>query len=115
MQQLQVSLEDQGDVTVLKLEGTASAMNVQQLSGPLMKLAARRPPKVVIDMARLDFISSLPIGELVSMARAVKLHGGTVRIAGPRPAVREILDHVRLGELMPIFDSVDLASEHRAG
>lgn len=107
MADLKVSLDERPEATVLRLHGSATAMNVAPLSRQATVLSAKRPAKLVIDMSELEFISSLPIGELISMARAVKLHKGQVMIAGASPAVREVLSHVRLQEVMPMYDTVD--------
>ena len=76
---------------------------------PLLPDPSDLPQRVVVDMSGLEFLSSLPLGELVAMSRAVKLHGGRVVIAGARPAVREMLSHVRIDQIMPCFDGVDAA------
>lgn len=94
---------------VLVLSGQADARNYPPMMAKINAISASRPQRVVIDMSGLEFLSSLPLGELVAMSRAVKLHGGRVVIAGARPAVREMLSHVRIDQIMPCFDGVDSA------
>ena len=94
---------------MLVLSGQADARNYPPMKAKINAISASRPQRVVVEMSGLEFLSSLPLGELVAMSRAVKLHGGRVVIAGARPAVREMLSHVRIDQIMPCFDGVDAA------
>lgn len=115
MNALDVRIEERAGAWVLVLIGSATAANVDVLGRAVTRISAARPARVVVDLSGLVFVSSLPIGELVGMARGVKMHGGTVVVAGANPMVREVMNHVRLGEVMPMVDSVDAALALGAG
>src|SRR6516225_1570445 len=68
---------------LLRLEGEAGVHAVDRMSFilMLMRLVARRPPLVVVDLSGLTFLSSLAIGALVGFCRELGRFGGRVKLA----------------------------------
>jgi anti-anti-sigma factor len=98
-----------GDATVLSLVGSASMLEVDRLSRETDRCAAGRPKKLIVDMTRLDFLASLAIGQIVAMTKSVKMHGGTVVLAGPNGDVAEVLRRCNLSAIVPVVSSVEAA------
>ncbi|HEX4796743.1 MAG TPA: STAS domain-containing protein [Humisphaera sp.] len=83
----------------LKMDATEIAFN---------RVAAQRPPLVVVDLAGLAFISSLGMGLLVALRGGTR-HHSLVRLACASGLVLDALRRAKLTELFELFDSVDLA------
>jgi len=74
-------------------------------SGPAVKLQARRlidgRADVLIDLSRVEFVDSMGLSVLVGLFKAARGHGCRAGFVGVRPAVRRVMEIVRLDE---IFD-----------
>ncbi len=84
--------------------GTANTLEIE-----LMRLSALRPHAVVFDMAGVTFVASLGMGLLVGCAKGVARSGGALRLAALRPEIKMSFERARLGDLMPIDDTVEHA------
>ena len=66
-----------------------------------------KPKLVVLDLAKLNFISSVGMGLLVRIQNQLKESGGRLVLAAPRPLIREALRRAALQRIFEIRDSVD--------
>jgi anti-anti-sigma factor len=64
---------------------------------------------VVLDLAKLGYISSAGLRILMLAARRVTEQGGTLVIAGLQPVVREIFQITRFDRVFRIFDDASAA------
>jgi anti-anti-sigma factor len=99
---LKVEVHDTPEGTIVRLRGEAGVVEAGALEAALLRLAARRPAKVTIDLSELEFISSLAMGVLLAFRRGVVRTGGRVCLAPElRPMVREALNRA---ELLSLFE-----------
>ncbi len=106
------------DGVIVKLVGSAMSEAGQQLQMRLTFIIAGHPRNVVLDLAGLEAISSLNIGELVSFRKSI-LAGppgthqaapyGRVVIASASPMIEKTLTFTRLHELFPLYPDVQAA------
>lgn len=98
------SYEEQNAV-VVELSGRIALEEANALDAELRRLAARRPrPRVVvIDLKRLEFISSIGLGVLVAFYKT--LRGVRIVLAAPQPLVRTLLRHANLHAIFTIVDT----------
>ncbi|MDX2115151.1 MAG: STAS domain-containing protein [Planctomycetota bacterium] len=94
---------------VLRLVGSVSIDDAAQLERAVAQVLGQAPLRVVVDISKLSFISSVGMAALVKLHRGLKHRGGEVRLVGPSPPVFGVLDRARLIELMPIAPSVESA------
>jgi anti-anti-sigma factor len=105
---LQVDVLETGKGPVVRLRGEAGAEESSALQASLLRLVARRPACVTIDLSELVFISSLAIGVLVTYRRGSVRAGTRVCLAAEfHPAVREALDRVALMSLFEVDDAAE--------
>ena len=95
----------------LRLEGEAGVHAVDRMPFilMLMRLVARRPPLVVVDLSGLTFLSSLAIGALVGFCRELGRFGGRVKLAAIPPVIYESLKTSRLHMLFEVCATVEEA------
>jgi anti-sigma B factor antagonist len=105
---LQVELSHVRDIPVLSIGGEMR-LDLAVLERELNRLAAGRPPVVVLDLSGLSFISSLGMGLLNSFRRGLHSHGGITRIAAAQPDVATALRLCSLDKLYEMHDSLDAA------
>ncbi len=109
MAALVVSTQQTDDATIVELQGSASMTEVDSFSRQTDRLAAARPKRLVLDLSRLDFLASLAIGQLVALNKSVRMHGGTMALAAPKPDVRAVIDRCNLRAVLPVFDTLEEA------
>jgi anti-anti-sigma factor len=62
--------------------------------------------RIVLDLSRLNYISSAGLRILMITARQVKSQQGVIAVAAMQPVVREIFDISKFTFVLPCFDSV---------
>lgn len=68
----------------------------------------------VLDLRDLEFLSSLGIRMLLSVARVVTRRGGQMVLFGARPMVAEVLNAMALEEVLPMFRTEEEATARLA-
>jgi anti-anti-sigma factor len=86
------------------LTGKLDIAGAQAIETPLAVVAGARG-NVVIDMAGVDFISSIGIRHLVIAAKAIARGAGKLVLLAPTPMVTEVLVSTGLEQILPIVTS----------
>jgi anti-anti-sigma factor len=60
--------------------------------------------RLLLDLSKTTYIDSSAIGWLISTSRAFRDGGGAFVIHSVQPAVRQIMDVLRIGRVVPIAD-----------
>lgn len=79
------------------------------LTGIVAELAAGRTPKIVLDLHRISWVSSLGIEGLRRIHRLCAEHHGWLRLACVGGRIENILLTMRLNWIFETFDSVEEA------
>ena len=61
-----------------------------------------RGARAVVDMSQVEFIGSMGIRMLISVARALSKKQGKLVLFGPKPLVQEVFVTTALGEIIPV-------------
>ena len=77
-------------ITVVELDGRLDINGALALEKKLGE-TPERTPDLVLDLAKVDFVSSAGIRVLVQLLKEATSHGGSVVLSGVNPAVRDIL------------------------
>jgi len=100
-----VSIEKNGVVRVAA-EGNITTQDFQSPDNknPLEKLLGVTwfTNKVMLNLDRSDYIDSSAIGWLIGSQRAIKEGGGMLVVHSIRPSVRQILDLLKIGKVVPL-------------
>ena len=94
---------------VVRLSGSCTMLVASQLGETLLRLVSESVRLIIIDMTELDFIESTGLGGIVAGYLRLRRMQGELRIVGPRPAIRQLLELTRLTQLFTIHDSVESA------
>jgi anti-sigma B factor antagonist len=104
-----VSIEVTGQehVTLVEVSGRVDSMNADQLGTALSAQIDEGKTNLVLDLAKVEYMSSAGLRELVAALKKVKMKrdGGDMRIAQPSSRVREVLEMAGLDTIFLIFDS----------
>lgn len=93
------------------IKGTADIATHDQFKKIISEIKDQPLKKVVLDICNLEFLTSLAVGEIVSLNKTCKAAGGKVVIAGPNEYVMGVFKVSRLGDVIPIVDTVEKGVE----
>jgi anti-sigma B factor antagonist len=96
------SRTDNGNETVLTIEGTLDAVTAPELRTVVDDLVNESRKEVTLDLASLRLIDSSGVGVIVSLFKRVRANGGQVRITGLRDQPRAIFRLLRLDRVFPV-------------
>ncbi|HEX4796744.1 MAG TPA: STAS domain-containing protein [Humisphaera sp.] len=105
MQPLQVEIEKRGTALIVRLLGEMS-LQMEDVDVAFRQVAAQRPALVVVDLEKLQYISSLGIGLLLALRKDMG-PGGIMRIAGAQGMAIDALRRARLMDLFEFCENVD--------
>jgi len=101
------------NTAILTLRGSLDIDTAPALRANLNRLVARPAPRVVVDLAGLDFCDSMGVGVLVTAHTRALENGGWVRLAAPSSFLRRLLDTLGLTDYLAIFPAVAAAVADR--
>jgi len=83
-------------------------MNVQQLGRELEQLFDKEHAvKMVINFAKIKFLSSAVLGKLISLNKKVAAEKGRLAFCGINNDIMQVFKITRLDKLIPIYDEED--------
>jgi anti-anti-sigma factor len=102
---LQVRIESGPPVPVVAVSGSASMSETDRLRVELERIAAQKPPSIVLDLSELEFVCSQGLGVLITVQGKLREHGGQLRLAGVRPPIRKVLEVTRLTRMFELYET----------
>lgn len=106
MNKLHITSEETPGGLILRLTGAATLASADLMQAAVTRAIAARPAKVIVDLSNVTDISSLLAGQLVALQNGLKHHNGHAVLAAPIPRVREALERMRIGLVVPIVEAV---------
>ena len=99
----------ENNVTVVAASGRLDAVTTPAFEEHIRALVAGGVSSFVLDLERLQYISSAGLRGILTMAQLVKEKQGRVILAGVTGNVRSVFDMCRISELFRLEDSVEAA------
>lgn len=97
-------------ITVLELGGSAQAPPlIQALDGELRGAISLDSLKVLLDVAKVDFIDSATLEALVSFQKKYAQVNATLAFVNMTDYLKKVFEIVRIGELFTSYDDMDAA------
>lgn len=92
---MEIKLEMDNDVIILKLIGNLVASTAERLRTQIAKLIEKRYFFVILDMGRVDFIDSSGLGACIAVNRDLSANQGLLACAALTGNVRKIFQMTR--------------------
>jgi anti-sigma B factor antagonist len=96
--------------TILKLEGRMDIGGTEEIDLKLSSAATEENAFMIADLSGVGFMSTIGIGTLVRIAKAIRRRGGNLVLLAPQPVVRLVLEKTRIDELISIHDNLEQAA-----
>ncbi|HEX2313757.1 MAG TPA: STAS domain-containing protein [Thermomonospora sp.] len=104
--ELNVSTSSQGGHAVVTASGELDLYTAPRLQTALAALLREEAGSVVVDLSGVEFCDSTGMNVLLAAMKRLEERGGTFELAGPRPAVRRILQVTGLDTVFTITDAL---------
>ncbi len=102
---LQISIRESGDVTILDLQGRATiGADSDLLSSHLQGLVANGVRKLLLNLADLTQLDSSGISAITGTYLSLSHQGGSLKLLCPSGRVRAVLRVIRLPDIIPTFE-----------
>ncbi len=105
------TVTQQGDVTVVEVEGQLIVGNRQELKQKVLEQLDAGVRKVLVDFSRTGYIDSSGLGVLVSLAKKIRDTGGDLRLANLNEDLQTLFELTKLDTLFQISESRERALE----
>jgi anti-sigma B factor antagonist len=106
---MEITVTDMNRATLVKIVGRIDSSNASQLGNVLADRISGGALNIVVDLEKVEYMSSGGLRELVAALKQVKKDGGDLRLCSPSPRVQEVLGLAGLDSLFQIFDTQVLA------
>ena len=98
------STDEATAITTVKPEGFLDADTVLRLRKVLFDLIGEERYKLIIDMEKLEYISSAGVGVFIGVIKRVRENDGDIIFLHPLPTVYRVLDILGLTKIFKILD-----------
>ena len=109
---MEITQTQHGNVLLIELAGRLDAYTCQDLSAHLTGLFEAGQSRMVIDLARLTYISSAGLRVLLQARKNAKALDGLVVLSGASGVVSEILETAGFQTIFNCFDTFEAALAH---
>jgi anti-anti-sigma factor len=110
---MKIEASEREDVRIVALDGKLDTNAAASFETQLEALAQESARSIVVDLAKLDFITSSGLRVLIATAKRLKAGGGELCVCGLNQTVGEAFDISGVGALLRVFHSVDDALKAR--
>jgi len=102
MSDFKISREDTNGVALLRVEGFLDAHTFEQLEEAIRGIFESGCFKLVVDLGRVDYISSAGAGVLIGARSESQENGGDIVLLNPTESVKEVFDLLGLTQIFKI-------------
>ncbi len=102
---MEIRTRDMGDVKVVQIEGELDTGTSPEAQSQLDQLREQGVKKILLDLAKLDFISSAGLRVLLATSQQLKEDGGDLRVCSLNETVKEVFDISGFSGLLMVFDT----------
>jgi len=103
---LAFSISREPGYAVLSVTGDVDAGTEQHFRDALTSVLTHGVLRIVVDLSRVDFMSSAGIGVVMGVRRVLSDAGGSVVLASPHGQVAQVLSMTGVAEVIPVTASL---------
>jgi anti-sigma B factor antagonist len=104
---METSVDRRGDVSTVHVSGSVDGLTSEDLQRVLASEVEAGRHNMVADFGEVDYTSSAGLRVLLATLTQTRSRGGDLRLAGPNPEVRKVLDLSGFTSILRVFDTVD--------
>jgi len=104
---METSVEQKGTVSTVHIAGRVDGFTADTLQQVFSSEVAIGHHELVADFSEVDYTSSAGLRVLLGTVKEARSRGGDLRLAGPRPEVRNVLELSGFTGILKVFDTVE--------
>ncbi len=101
---MSLSSEKIGDVLIVSATGQINSANAVTIETELLGFVDRGERQCVLDLTRLDYISSAGLRVVLMLAKRLRQHAGRVVLCGLQPQIHEVFEISGFLALLTVVD-----------
>ena len=109
MHQLQIQTQQLPDTEIVHLIGAIESHSFPSLFAMLNELLERPVPQVVLECARINYVGSAELKELLDLAHIARARGGDIKCARLAPTIEQVATLIANGDPLECFPDVSFA------
>lgn len=106
---MQISFSQSGEYAVVGVEGRMDTVSAPNFENQVLTWIDEGRSRFVIDLSKLEYISSAGLRSLMVAAKTAAAHGGRLCCCGLNGIVQQVFDVSGFSKVLPVFDSVEVA------
>ena len=110
---MELSTSHDGKSMVITLQGRLDVMNAPRFETMLTEEVQRGETSFILDLARLDYISSAGLRTLLVMAKRIQAQHGSLLLCGLCGGVREVFEVSGFSKIFTCCPDLGAAQAHR--
>jgi anti-anti-sigma factor len=100
------------EITRLAVEGLIDTTTAPEFEKEFLKLLKNKKFRLVVDLKKVDYISSAGWGIFVSELKRIRAEKGDLVLAGMNPDVTEVFDLLEFNVILKSFPDVESAIQN---
>lgn len=96
-------------VRLIKLNGTLDIYGVNQVDTEFVRHCTGENVCVLVDLSKVNFISSIGIPLLINSAKSLARQGGKMALLNPKKFVEDSLEIMGISLIIPIYHNFNTA------
>jgi len=97
------SSELENGIRLIKLIGKLDSNGTYDIEIEFIRNCGGDKPRILVDLSKVNYISSIGIPMLVNTARSVMGRGGKLGLLSPQRNVLDVLELVGVSHMLPIY------------
>ena len=106
---MEITQRVEGDVTVFLPEGRIDTLGAEDIDQTLQAAVARGSHRIVMDMSKVEYISSAGLRSLAAVLVKSRAEGGDMKLAGLNERVSRVFRIIGFDVLMSVHDTPEAA------
>jgi anti-anti-sigma factor len=106
-----ISIDKRGNLAVIGVSGRVDTTSAPQLEERLLERISLGDTRVIVDFARVEYISSAGLRSLTIAAKKASASGGKLCCSSLNGVVKKVFEISGFATLLPVYDSVEAAVE----
>lgn len=109
---MEIVFDTINEATVAAITGRIDSTTAKELESKLIPMISSGTRKLVVDFAKVDFISSAGLRVLLLVAKKLKQAEGKIALCCLKDTIKEVFDISGFSSIIPIFPGRDEALLH---
>jgi anti-sigma B factor antagonist len=98
-----------GDIRLIKLSGALDIHGVSDVELEFVRLCTGENICVLVDLSKVNYISSIGIPLLINSAKSLAREGGKMALLNPQKSVENVLELTGIPLIIPIYQNLNTA------